>query len=103
MGNHVENAGVNFSEVYGVVDPKFADKIGGNGNEMWAAGISLIIHPRNPRVPTTHANFRMIQAGDKFWFGGGGDLTPYYPHKEVLIISMALGKTFVTNTEPTKK
>lgn len=81
-GEIIENAGVNTSLVFGKVAPEFAAKIGGNGNEMWAAGISLIIHPKNPRVPTTHANFRMIQAGEKFWFGGGADLTPYYPHTE---------------------
>ena len=81
-GDVIENAGVNTSLVYGKVDPEFAKKIGGNHNEMWASGISLIIHPRNPRVPTVHANFRMIKAGDKFWFGGGADLTPYYPYKE---------------------
>ena len=81
-GELIENAGVNTSKVYGAVAPEFAAKIGGDGASMWACGISLIIHPRNPRVPTTHANFRMIQAGDKFWFGGGADLTPYYPHTE---------------------
>jgi coproporphyrinogen III oxidase len=77
-----ENAGVNTSLVFGAIDPEFAKKLGGTGNEMWAAGISLIIHPKNPRVPTVHANFRMIQAGEKCWFGGGADLTPFYPHKE---------------------
>ena len=81
-GEVIENAGVNTSKVFGSVDPDFAKKLGGTGDEMWAAGISLIIHPKNPRVPTVHANFRMIQAGEKFWFGGGADLTPYYPHEE---------------------
>lgn len=81
-GKIFENAGVNTSKVYGAIDPEFAKKLGGTGTEMWAAGISLIIHPRNPRVPTVHANFRMIEAGEKFWFGGGADLTPFYPHRE---------------------
>lgn len=81
-GEIIENAGVNVSLVHGTVDPVFAEKIGGTNNQMWAAGISLILHPRNPRVPTVHANFRMIQAGEKFWFGGGADLTPFYPHEE---------------------
>lgn len=81
-GEVFENAGVNTSKVYGAIDPAFAGKLGGTNDQMWAAGISLIIHPKNPRVPTVHANFRMIQAGDKFWFGGGADLTPFYPHVE---------------------
>lgn len=82
QGEIFENAGVNTSCVYGKIDPNFATKLQGSGDEMWAAGISLIIHPRNPRVPTVHANFRMIQQGEKIWFGGGADLTPYYPHEE---------------------
>jgi coproporphyrinogen III oxidase len=81
-GNLFENAGVNTSCVFGKIDPQFAKNLPGSGDEMWAAGISLIIHPRNPRVPTVHANFRMIHQGDKFWFGGGADLTPYYPYEE---------------------
>lgn len=81
-GEVIENAGVNTSMVFGAIDPAFAGKLGGTGDQMWAAGISLIIHPKNPRVPTVHANFRMIHAGEKFWFGGGADLTPYYPHVE---------------------
>lgn len=81
-GELFENAGVNTSCVFGKIDPKFAQALKGNGDEMWAAGISLILHPRNPRVPTVHANFRMIHQGDKFWFGGGADLTPYYPYED---------------------
>ncbi|OUR96979.1 coproporphyrinogen III oxidase [Halobacteriovorax marinus] len=81
-GDIIENAGVNTSVVYGAISPEFAKKIGSDDATMWASGISLIIHPKNPKVPTTHANFRMIQAGDKFWFGGGADLTPYYPYEE---------------------
>lgn len=81
-GGLFENAGVNTSEIYGVVDPKFAQNLKGSGTEVWATGLSLIIHPINPRVPTVHANFRMIHQGDKCWFGGGADLTPFYPHTE---------------------
>lgn len=81
-GELFENAGVNTSCVFGKIDPQFAKNLQGTGDEMWAAGISLIIHPKNPRVPTVHANFRMIHQGSKFWFGGGADLTPYYPYED---------------------
>lgn len=82
-GQIFENAGVNTSQVYGEIDPNFAKALGNdNSNQLWASGISLIIHPRNPRVPTVHANFRMIVLGEKLWFGGGADLTPFYPHEE---------------------
>lgn len=81
-GDLFENAGVNTSCVEGKIDPRFATALQGTGDELWAAGISLILHPRNPRVPTVHANFRMIHQGDRFWFGGGADLTPYYPYEE---------------------
>src|SRR5690606_33109058 len=82
QGELFENAGVNTSCVFGKIDPQFAKNLKGTGDEMWAAGISLIIHPKNPRIPTVHANFRMIHQGEKFWFGGGADLTPYYPYEE---------------------
>ena len=81
-GEVFENAGVNTSCVFGAINPDFASKLNGSGDELWASGISLIIHPTNPKVPTVHANFRMIHQGDKFWFGGGADLTPYFPNEE---------------------
>ena len=84
-GDAIENAGVNTSCVFGAIEPGFAKKLAGadtKESSMWACGISLIIHPSNPKVPTVHANFRMIQIGNKFWFGGGADLTPFYPHVE---------------------
>lgn len=81
-GKFFENAGVNTSEIKGKIDPDFASKLQGSSDELWAAGISLIIHPTNPKIPTVHANFRMIEQGEKFWFGGGADLTPYYPNEE---------------------
>ncbi|MCA9520934.1 MAG: coproporphyrinogen III oxidase, partial [Myxococcales bacterium] len=80
-GERIENAGVNISEVYGALPSAFAEKLGGNASDrLWAAGLSVIIHPRNPRVPSVHANFRMIRLGARHWFGGGSDLTPFYPH-----------------------
>jgi len=81
-GNTFENAGVNISEIFGAINPEFAKSLNGESSTLWASGISLILHPSNPRVPTVHANFRMIVQGDKYWFGGGADLTPYYPHTE---------------------
>ena len=81
-GDLFENAGVNTSEIFGAIDPRFSSQLAGSGDQLWATGISLILHPRNPRVPTVHANFRFIHQGDRWWFGGGADLTPYYPYPE---------------------
>ena len=80
-----EKAGVNFSEVFGQMAPEFAAQIPGEGREFTAAGISLVLHPRSPMVPTVHANFRYLTKGEKNWFGGGADLTPYYPYREDVI------------------
>ncbi len=82
-GNVFEKAGVNFSAVEGVLPEEFARKIEmGEGREFFATGVSLVLHPRNPYVPTVHANFRYLEKGDSGWFGGGSDLTPYYPFRE---------------------
>jgi len=84
-GGVFEKAGVNFSEVHGQMAPEFARQIPGEGLDFTATGISLVLHPRNPVVPTVHANFRFLTKGDKEWFGGGSDLTPYYPFREDVI------------------
>ena len=52
------------------------------GASFEAMGVSLVFHPRNPYVPTVHMNVRFFVAGDVWWFGGGMDLTPYYPFEE---------------------
>lgn len=85
-----EKAGVNFSAVEGVLPEAFAAKIAeglenAEGREFFATGISLVLHPRNPYIPTVHANFRYLEKGDASWFGGGSDLTPYYPFREDVI------------------
>jgi coproporphyrinogen III oxidase len=82
-GNVFEKGGVNFSRVQGSLPEEFADQIPrGSGTEFFATGISLVIHPRNPRVPIVHANFRYLEKGDAEWFGGGVDLSPSYPYEE---------------------
>jgi len=73
-----EKAGVNFSDVHGTLRPEMSAALPGSGPSFRAVGISLVLHPRSPHVPTVHANFRRIERGDKGWFGGGADLTPYY-------------------------
>lgn len=81
-----EKAGVNFSEVYGKFDESFAARIPvGEGAKFFATGISLVLHPLSPMIPTVHANFRYLERGLGGWFGGGTDLTPYYPHVEDVI------------------
>ena len=81
-GRIFENGGVNTSNIWGAIDPSFAKGLRGKSESIWACGLSFIIHPLNPRVPTVHGNFRMIENGDDIWFGGGVDLTPYYPYPE---------------------
>jgi coproporphyrinogen III oxidase len=81
-----EKAGVNFSEVHGKLSESFAQTMpAGDGIDFFASGISLVLHPVNPFVPTVHANFRYLERGSGGWFGGGTDLTPYYPHLEDVV------------------
>ena len=86
QGTVFEQAGVNFSHVFGDKMPGSATahrpELAGRGFE--AMGVSLVIHPLNPHVPTSHANVRFFiaeKAGEApvWWFGGGFDLTPFYP------------------------
>jgi coproporphyrinogen III oxidase len=77
-----EKAGVNWSNVEGELPAELADNMPGTGRQFRASGVSLVLHPHSPMVPTTHANFRCIEKGDVIWFGGGADLTPYYLYKE---------------------
>lgn len=83
-GRIFEQAGVNFSEVHGTLPDEMLVRLGVNkeDNRFYATGTSLVIHPLSPMVPTSHANFRYLEVGDKFWFGGGMDLTPYYLFEE---------------------
>ncbi len=77
-GAVLEKGGVNVSVVHGEMPQKLAERMNVAGASFFATGISLVIHPRSPRVPTVHANFRYFEQdnGDA-WFGGGADLTPY--------------------------
>ena len=91
-GKVFEQAGVNFSHVYGNQLPKSATAARPEleGRDFQAVGVSLVIHPHNPHIPTSHANVRFFIAEKEgadpvWWFGGGFDLTPYYPVKEDVI------------------
>lgn len=87
-GNVFEKGGVNTSVVYGDVTPAMQSALGIKGEKWFACGLSLVIHPLSPMVPTTHANWRYFELYDKdghvmdCWFGGGADLTPYYLFEE---------------------
>ncbi|MDD1606297.1 MAG: oxygen-dependent coproporphyrinogen oxidase [Methylococcaceae bacterium] len=91
-GQVFEQGGVNFSHVTGFkLPPSATAKRPELANRQFQAmGVSLVIHPNNPYVPTSHANVRFLIAEKEgeptiWWFGGGFDLTPYYPFKEDVI------------------
>ncbi|XLM21248.1 coproporphyrinogen III oxidase, partial [Chromobacterium piscinae] len=87
-----EQAGVNFSHVHGDALPPSATAHRPElaGRRFEAMGVSLVIHPSNPHVPTSHANVRFFIAekdgeAPVWWFGGGFDLTPFYPQEEDVV------------------
>ncbi len=86
-GDIFEKAGVNFSHVFGTSLPPAASANRPElaGKPFQALGVSLVVHPNNPFIPTSHANFRFFSTDEEnptWWFGGGYDLTPYYGFAE---------------------
>jgi coproporphyrinogen III oxidase len=83
-GNIFEQGGVNFSEVHGSHLPPsiLQQRPEAAGHGFYATGTSMVLHPRSPYIPTVHLNYRYFEAGPVWWFGGGADLTPYYPFAE---------------------
>jgi coproporphyrinogen III oxidase len=87
-GKLFEKGGVNTSVVYGMVTEAMRTQLKMEGYRWFACGLSLVIHPLNPYVPTVHANWRYFELYNESgalidrWFGGGTDLTPYYLFKE---------------------
>jgi len=83
-GNIFEKGGVNTSVVFGSVSDAMRTQLKIDGSQWFACGLSLVIHPLNPYVPTVHANWRYFELYNESgkimdrWFGGGTDLTPYY-------------------------
>ncbi|NJR64992.1 MAG: oxygen-dependent coproporphyrinogen oxidase [Leptolyngbyaceae cyanobacterium CRU_2_3] len=86
-GRIFEQGGVNFSEVWGSHLPPsiLVQRPEAAGHPFYATGVSMVLHPRNPYIPTVHLNYRYFEAGPVWWFGGGIDLTPYYPFAEDVI------------------
>jgi len=83
-----EKGGVSTSVVHGLLPAALKEKMKAEGEHFFACGLSLVLHPQNPFVPTVHANYRYFELYDAQgqmltgWFGGGSDLTPYYLYDE---------------------
>ena len=89
-GDIFEKGGVNISTVHGELPESIKKHFNVEDGWFWAGGISLVVHPKSPMIPTVHANFRYFELYDDEemihpvdgWFGGGADLTPYYLYQE---------------------
>lgn len=87
-GDVFEKGGVNISAVHGELPETMQAYFGVKNAHFYACGLSLVIHPKNPMVPTVHANWRYFELYNQQneivdqWFGGGQDLTPYYLFEE---------------------
>lgn len=95
-GTTFEKAGINRSIVMGVLPDAAARRLGGQGapsgsTNFFVSGVSLVVHPRSPLIPTVHLNVRYFELMDEdgnitdTWFGGGTDLTPFYPYREDVV------------------
>jgi coproporphyrinogen III oxidase len=113
-GAVIEQGGVNFSHVFGGMLPPSATAARPElaGRSFQAVGVSLVIHPHNPKIPTSHANVRFFIAekeGEEpvWWFGGGFDLTPFYPIQEDVVhwhkVAQKLCEPFGTEVYPKYK
>ena len=99
-GKVFEKGGVNISAVHGPLPKSMQDYFGVQEADFFACGLSLVIHPKSPMVPTVHANWRYFEMYDKEggmvdqWFGGGQDLTPYYLFNEDAVHFHAVCKKY---------
>lgn len=97
-----EKAGVNTSAVAGTLSETIANRLNVTPQRFFATGISLVLHPESPMIPTVHANFRYFELADgQSWFGGGADLTPYYLFEEDAQHFHAVWKRVCDRHDPT--
>jgi len=105
-GQVFEKGGVNISAVHGKLPDTMQQMFGVGEADFFACGLSLVIHPKNPMVPTVHANWRYFEMYDaegniiNQWFGGGQDLTPYYLFEEDAIHFHQVCKTACDKHHP---
>src|SRR5690606_22906018 len=82
-GAILEKGGVNFSAVHGHLPEIVKKSFGVDEDEVFATGVSIVLHPHNPHVPIIHMNIRYFELNEQVrWFGGGIDLTPHYVVEE---------------------